>query len=308
MSDSTRLRELSGWARLGLAAGAVLLLAGFGSGSWLFALLGVAVLIGVGVSWYSAGPPPNALEEPWPFPPDYRAKAEALARPIDPTPQRVLPPDEKSAMIAKVETTREGLSRLMAEKPPAWPWAVFTSVLVQRRNALQRRLRDVASGYQPRPSGVELSGLDYTWVGHRALTAIIDAVGQLGQFMHSPGFKGTFGTDEDSADADGIAELANRLMDYHEGLLAEAESCLQTQVQPDARVFVQDLGAFTLSPLVGFDQFIRTLCSRIGEAQDLLPYTNDGDVISLDDVTLAMDSPDGLADRIVAHIRRFKEQ
>lgn len=307
MSVSARLRELPGWARLGLAAGAVLLLAGFGDGSWLFALAGVAVLIGVGVSWYSARRSRSSLDKPWPFPPDYRAKAEALARIIDPTPQRVLPPDEKSAMIARVQTTPEGLARLMAEKPPAWQWAVFTSVLVQRRNALQRRLRKVASGYQPRSGRVELSGLDYTEVGHNALITIIDTVEQLGQFILSPAFKGTFGTDGDSADADGIADLANRLMDYHEGLLAEAETCLQTQVQPEARVFVQDVGAFTLAPLIGFDQFIRTLCSRIGEAQDLLPYTIAGGVIGLDDVPLAIEPPDGLADRIVAHIRRFRE-
>lgn len=307
MSVSARLRELPGWARLGLAAGAVLLLAGFGDGSWLFALAGVAVLIGVGVSWYSARRSRSSLDKPWPFPPDYRAKAEALARIIDPTPQRVLPPDEKSAMIARVQTTPEGLARLMAEKPPAWQWAVFTSVLVQRRNALQRRLRKVASGYQPGSGRVELSGLDYTEVGHSALITIIDTVEQLGQFILSPAFKGTFGTDGDSADADGIADLANRLMDYHEGLLAEAETCLQTQVQPEARVFVQDVGAFTLAPLIGFDQFIRTLCSRIGEAQDLLPYTRAGGVIGLDDVPLAIEPPDGLADRIVAHIRRFRE-
>lgn len=210
-------------------------------------------------------------------------------------------------MIARVQTTPEGLARLMAEKPPAWQWAVFTSVLVQRRNALQRRLRKVASGYQPGSGRVELSGLDYTEVGHNALITIIDTVEQLGQFILSPAFKGTFGTDGDSADADGIADLANRLMDYHEGLLAEAETCLQTQVQPEARVFVQDVGAFTLAPLIGFDQFIRTLCSRIGEAQDLLPYTRAGGVIGLDDVPLAIEPPDGLADRIVAHIRRFRE-
>ena len=73
-----------------------------------------------------------------------------MARPIDPTPKRILPPDEKSAIVAKVATTSDALTRLIADKPPAWPHAVFTSVLLQRRNGVGARLA-MRLGYQPKP-------------------------------------------------------------------------------------------------------------------------------------------------------------
>ena len=137
------------------------------------------------------------------------------------------------------------------------------------------------------------------------MTTIADLVGQLEQFMLSPAYKGAFGPDEGSADCDAIVDVANRLMDYHGSLLAQSEICLQTPVPSNVLAFVQDMGAFSLCPLVGYDQFIATMCTRIGEAQDLLPYTHGGDVVALDDASLTMTLPDGLTGRVVAHVKEF---
>ena len=59
-----------------------------------------------------------------------------------------------------------------------------------------------------------------------------------------------------------------------------------------------------LVPLVGFDEFIETLCDRIGQAQELLPYAG-GNTIQLDDVTVSFTVPDGLTERIGSQINRF---
>ena len=112
------------------------------------------------------------------------------------------------------------------------------------------------------------------------------------------------GGDEASADADAIVHVANRLMGYHEALLVEAETCVQTPVESDVYVFVQDTNALVLIPLVAFDELISTLCARIGQAQELLPYAY-GSTIQLDDVTISPVVPDGLLDRITAQINRF---
>jgi hypothetical protein len=142
------------------------------------------------------------------------------------------------------------------------------------------------------------------------MATILDVLAQMEQFMLSPAFKGAFGevgTDGDAgADAEAVSGIANRLMDYHETLLSQAEACLQTPVESDTMVFVQDAGALSLLPLVGYDRFISTMCARIGEAQDLLPYSSGG-VLELDQVTLKVDMPDGLSERVVAHIKRFNE-
>ena len=288
-----------------LAAGIFLLIAAFGGHSWPLGLVAIALLGGVWWMLYTKNVALKQTLQPWPWPPELRAQAEALARPIDPTPKRVLPPDEKTAMIAAVATTKEALAKLIGDKPPAWPWTVFVSVMLQRRDAVQSRLRNVASGYQPYP-GTPLSGQAYCHIAGHAFQNITDAVAQLEQFMLSPAFKGAFGPEgtEDQADADAITGIANRLMDYHERFLTEAETCVQTPVEHDALVFVQDTSAFTLLPLMSYDQFISTMCARIGEAQDLLPYSHGG-TVWLDDVTLTLKVPDGLDDRILLHIKRF---
>jgi hypothetical protein len=292
-----------------LFAGVMMVWSALANHSWLAGLAGVGVLAAVGWTVYSARVRTKAELEPWPWPVDLRTQAEAMARPIDPTPKRLLPPDEKAAMVATVATTKEALAQLIADKPHAWPWAVFTSVLVQRRNSVQTRLRAIVSGYQPRGGSLPLSGNAYSVMAFDAMGAIADLVRELEQFMLSPAFKGAFGggTGDEDADADAIVSVAKRLMDYHNALLGHAETCLQTPVNSEAFVFVQDMAAFALCPLVGYQEFITTMCARVGEAQDLLPYTSAGEVIWLDEVHLAITMPDGLMERLMAHIRRFNE-
>lgn len=290
-------------------AGVALFVIGLGAGAWLPALAGIGLILGSVLAHYAANRPPApaldhpALDQPWPWPADFRRAAEGMARPLDPTPKRLLPPDEKTKLVAAVATTPEALSALMADKPAAWPWAVFTSVLVQRRNAVAGRLRMVASGYQPRAGEHPLDGRAYCHVAQQAMSTVSDLVDQLNGFMLSPAFKGAFGEDQDSADAAAIHAIANRLMDYHEGFLRQAEGCLQTPVRSEVQTFVANMGAFALCPLIGYEQFIATMCQRIGEAQDLLPYSED--TVALDDVNLAMSMPDGLMESVSAQFNRF---
>lgn len=306
MDAAGAVRTLTGPSRRALIAGVVLLALAVAGKSAFLGLIGLALLVRPCWTLYRATLAP-AVDEPWPWPADFRATAEGMARPIDPTPKRLLPPEEKASEIAHVATTRDALARLIAEKPPAWPWAVFASVLLQRRNAVTDRLRRCASGYQPRPGTLAASGADYTRIAAGAMDAISDLARQTEQFMLSPAFTGVLrdATAEDTADADAIAAVADRLMDYHQSFLQQAEACLQTRVQSEALVFVQDVGTLALCPLLGYEQFIATMCARVGEAQDLLPYTSGGDVVALDDATLTMTVPDGLTDRIVAHVGRF---
>ena len=103
----------------------------------------------------------------------------------------------------------------------------------------------------------------------------------------------------------GKSTLADRLMDYHEALLVQAENCVQTPVDYEALTFVHDAGAIALLPLLGYEGFITTMCARIGEAQELLPYGDGNTVMQLDDVSLTITMPDDLSDRVFAHIKRF---
>ena len=186
-----------------------------------------------------------------------------MARPIDPTPRRVVPPHEKASEIAHVATSMEELTRLLTDKPPAWTLAAFISVLVQRRNALQGRLRTVSAGYQPDPWEMSISAQEYYALAHSAMVRIAN-----------------FGS--------------------------QTEVILQTPVVGVADAFVEDMGAFAISLLVGYEKFILELCDRLAEAQELIPYAN-GKTIQLDDVRLNIALRDGLPERVLAYFDRFTQ-
>lgn len=287
-----------------LIGGIVFLIAGLGGGSWFPTLAGLAALGTFGWFVRSALGKPDE-REPFPWPSDLRAAAEGMARPIDPEPKRLLPPDEKAATVAKVALTKEALDRLFLDRPPLWRWAAFTSVVVQRRNTVQPRLRSCALGYQP-TAGTPIAGRQYSAVALQAMQSVADLVTQLEQFMLSPGFTGALKSfsEADGAEPDAILHIANRLMDYHESFLTEAERCLHTPVETDVIVFVQDMAAFTMCPLAGYEQFIQSMCSRFAEGREIVPYADD--TVRLDDVNLAITLPDGLSERIQAHIRRYR--
>jgi hypothetical protein len=299
---------MGGRVKLSVLIGAVLLLNGLANGNWLLGLIGAAGIAGGCWEGYTRIRATRTEDEPWPWPPEFRELAEAMARPVDPTPTRVVPPHEKASLVAQVATTEEGLAELITDEPAAWPWAVFASVLVARRNAVTDRLRRCASGYQPGP-GSPLSGREYGQTALTAMNTVGELTEQINQFMLSPAFSGAFGEPgkDTTADAEAIVAVANRLMDYHEDFLRQAEACLQTPVTSEALVFVQDMGAFTLCPLVGFERFIPTMCARIGEVQEVLPYADPRATVWFDDVTLQMTLPEDLSQRIVAHFRRFSQ-
>ncbi len=305
MDAKSVLTAMTNGSRVALLAGAVLVFSGISEPSWGLILLGLAVL-GV-TAWRISRRLAPAELSPLPWPPELRARVEAMARPVDPTPKRIVPPDEKASMIAAVATTPEALKTLIADKPPAWPWAVFASVLVQRRNAVLPRLRAVACGYQPRAGLAPIDGLAYSRTVHQMMNQTLDWLAQLEQFIRSPGFTGAFGepADDVEGDADAVVAAAERLMGFHERFLEQAEWALQTPVERDVLVMVADTTQFVLAPLASWETFIADMCARVGEAQELLPYTDKDTVIALDDAVLAFSLPDDVAERIVDHTKRF---
>jgi hypothetical protein len=156
---------------------------------------------------------------------------------------------EEELKIAALATTPEGLSSLLAEKLPGWRWAVFASVLVQRRAAVQSRLRDCALGYAM-PNGVRAhSGFEVGRFVTGHMDDLIQLVAQVEAFMLTPAFMGVFGsrTDESTADADGIVHVANRLMDYHDRFLQLAEQCRDFAVPSQYTDLMRDVRELRVS-------------------------------------------------------------
>src|SRR5215212_9728646 len=137
-------------------------------------------------------------------------------RAVHPSPDagRANEPLEESAAVAAVAYSSGDLAELLKEKPPCWRWAAFASVLLQRRAAVQGRLRDSALGFVETASVRLSSGIEVRYFVTERIEEITELVRQVEHFMLTPAFVAVFGdpADEATADGDGIVHTANRLM------------------------------------------------------------------------------------------------
>ncbi len=207
--------------------------------------------------------------------------------------------------VATVATTAEGLAALFADKPQEWRWAAFASVMVQRRAAIQARLRDCLLGFAM-PGGTRVyTGMQ---VG-RFITDRMEDMLQLGtqvqDFMFTPAFKEVFGSpdDGDSADADGIVQVGNRVMDYHDRFLALAEQCRDLQAPSEYAGLLRDVREMMNAPLESYRTFIDDLVATVAEMPDMLRYSTG--TVQADPVVLYVHVDDQLVARISKQLMRI---
>jgi hypothetical protein len=232
---------------------------------------------------------------------------EVLPAPSLPTVSVPRPPPEEIP-VAEVVDTRAELDAMIAEKPQCWRYAAFVSVLVQRRAAVGARLRDARLGFAE-PSG-ETASTGYVVARFFAdrMGELSDIVEQVDDFMLSPAFGEVFGDphDGDSADADGIIHTANRLMDYHDRLLALSERCRGVTVPHSYAELQRDTGLLTVMPLQGYTTFIDDFVGRVSQMHDVARYAP-GDV-QLDPVILSITDDDELISRVGRQISQAARQ
>jgi len=212
--------------------------------------------------------------------------------------ERRLAAERDGAEIAKVVYTGAELDALLQRRPPCWRYAAFVSVLVQRRAAVESRLRDARLGYAE-PTG-ETASTEFV-TGHffyDRLGEFSGLMGQVDSLMLSPEFSEVFGPphDEQAADPEGIVHAAHRLMDYHDRFLELAERCRGIRVVHSGTELQRDFGLLTVLPLDGFGAFIETFIERLTEMADVVRYAP-GDVV-LDPVVLAVPDDEELLTRV----------
>jgi len=201
--------------------------------------------------------------------------------------------------VATLATTADQLAVVMAEKPPAWQWAVFTSVLVQRMTPLLPRLRDSELGFRPSsPSSRVSSGPQLALILLGLLDELLSTLRQVESFTLAPAFMGSFGdqTDESTVDPAAIAHTANRLMDYHDRLLELSERCRGLSVPSEHSVLLADCARLLDIPLQSYRAFIAEFVDVIEGLPAVLKHSSD--VIDLGTIALDFDIDDRLFSRI----------
>lgn len=204
----------------------------------------------------------------------YGVAGAELMRSISPE----LPPmasdaPEGDMKVAAIATTKDGLAALLAEKTPCWRWAVFVSVLVQRRAAVQSRVRDCQLGYSMWTGIRAYNGIEVAWFVTGRMEDLSRLATQVEAFMSTPAFMEVFGSeDETTADAEGIVHVANRLMGYHERFLELAECCRDYQVPSQYTELLRDVRQLMIIPLDAYRTFIDDFVDRIAEMPELMRY------------------------------------
>ena len=231
----------------------------------------------------------------------YGTEGAALMRTVSPMP-RIVPPGD-DLVVATVVRTPSELTSMLTDKPPAWRYAAFVSILAQRRAVVAARIRDARMGFA-RPTG-EITGTDVEaglFFSER-LSDLSRLIGQIDGFMLSPAFQGVFGDREENADADGIVHAAERLMDYHDQMLALTERCRGVRVPWSCADLQRDMGLLTVIPVDGFETFIEDFTDRIAESADVARYAT-GDV-QLDPVMFSVVDDDDLLGRVSTRLQQI---
>lgn len=233
----------------------------------------------------------------------YGADGAELMRRIesDSTPEET----DDDSPVAAVAYTADGLATLIAERPACWRYAVFVSVLVQRRAKLQSRLRDQELGYAPRHNTRIHTGFTLAQYLIDLLEQLSAQVSQIEELMLSPGFTRMFGdpTDDDSADADAIVHAANRLMDIHECLLGLAERCRGVDTRSEHAPLVRDCARVFDAPLDGYRVFIDDFVERVAAMPEMLRYARG--LIEMDPIMLHISDDDRLFDKAFKGLRKL---
>lgn len=231
----------------------------------------------------------------------YGREGAELMRTLSP-PQPIIPPGEDLEVATVVHTGQE-LTTMLEKKAPCWRYAAFVSVLVQRRAAVADRVRDARTGFATPTAETLRTDLEAALFFTERMADLSRLVDQVDHFMLSPAFQGVFGAREEFADADGIVHAGNRLMDYHEQLLALNERCRGVQVRWPCGQLQRDMALLTVRPIDGFSTFIETFADRVSEMADVARYAT-GDV-QLDAVELNVTDDGELLERISERLQQI---
>jgi hypothetical protein len=179
-------------------------------------------------------------------------------------------------------------------------------VLVQRRAAVQGRLRDSALGFVETASVRLSSGIEVRYFVTERIEEITELVRQVENFMLTPAFVAVSGDpgDEATADGDGIVHTANRLMDYHERFLDQSEKCRNASAPGNYADLMAYLTKFADILLQGYRAFIDEFVERVNEMPELLRYARG--TAEVDPVLLHMDGDEELLDRLFTRLRAIR--
>jgi hypothetical protein len=214
------------------------------------------------------------------------------------------PDDDDQPQFAEVVHTTDALNALFEAKAHNWRYAGFVSVLVQRRELVNSRVRDHMFGYAM-PTGERAR--DGQEVGQFVIDSMHDyaqLAQQITDFMLSAPFVAIICSphDEASADAEAVYHAAMRLMDFYDRILTFSERARGLAAPSEYSDLLNNVALLADSGIDGFHRFIDEFVERVAEMPALLLAAEGGDV-QMESIVLEVESPTELIDSIVEQLR-----
>lgn len=178
------------------------------------------------------------------------------------------------AVVAKIAYSEADRESLIKNKPPAWPHALFGSIMVQRRDALDDRMVEVRLG-SAHPDSLK-------WHDHSVaagmLAVVIDTFVRLAEglmgFMTPARFELVFDRAAEINDHDSTIRTADLLMDYHRQYLELAEQVRLCSAPPETADIQRYIWGQIVQQLDMFDRLINNWVAMISAAEEALRFSS----------------------------------
>jgi len=204
---------------------------------------------------------------------------------------------QDSGPIARMAATADELAALERDKPRAWQYTLFTSILVQRTTPLLPRLRDSELAFALAATTRVDTGSELGRILVGLIDELLATANQLDSFMAAPAFMASFGdpADDSATDPEAIKHIAHRTMDYHERFLGLSERCRGLSVPSQYADVLTDCAQLLDIPLQSYREFIGELVDVVEALPQVLQHATG--VVHLGAVALEIDIDDQLRSR-----------
>jgi hypothetical protein len=156
-----------------------------------------------------------------------------------------------------VADTPEELQALLSERPPAWEYLLYASLLKQGRDALAEARRDHDIGYGA-PTGRRIENLETEL--RPALQAVLSdlnhTIDSLNKVLGTKALAAAMGARGEPGDPDRILHIGRRFVDVYERFLDIAANIRGTSVPSEWNAIMEVAARLTDQPLQDLDKFI----------------------------------------------------
>ncbi|MGV0597771.1 TIR domain-containing protein [Mycolicibacterium porcinum] len=211
--------------------------------------------------------------------------------------------DDDEPKFGQIVFDAAGLTEIAQTRPHSWQWALFGSVLVQRREALKDQLRDHKLGYAPQNNERVTEITDLVDLVRNSMHDVEQNSQQLVLLVKTPAFQAAFGKPiELSDDPDAILHVANRVMDHYERFLQLAQRVRGVAARSDYLTVLDSCARLSDKPMAGMDQFIDDYAQIVADMPRLLREAGGQDIEQPIRLRLHMDN-----DLLEVVVRQLKD-